>query len=117
MTLVIQALNFGIAYFMLRTWLLKPVAKIIATERTASESLAQRFTQNQHRLRESQDALELAHQTMLKTLTTYYPHEIAHPVFSFEDIQLKPERSMPTAQEIAALQHEVKQGLVNKVLS
>lgn len=115
-TLIIQAINFFIAYWMLTKFLLKPSVAIIEAEQSRVQELQQSTAAVQQDVQKRHDALRTRWQEAVQEFRTYYPQQRESKLEVDERDDIALDVCLPPKAELVDLTNEVERALIEKVV-
>jgi hypothetical protein len=115
-TLIIQAINFGVAYWLLRTFIFKPIVADLTHQEQQDAAYKERISLLEFDVEQAHKKLALEHAGMKRELASWYPTDQSVHVFSFDELQLKTERLKPSEHEKIEFQKKLFDALRVKVM-
>lgn len=116
-TLLFQVLNFGIAYWLLRFGLFKPVVSLLRHGQQAHDELEVQIATATQQVHDARNQLYVHQHAMMQTLAHHYPLEHAKQIFEFNDLSFSADQCKPTIQEVDALRADIMRNVRDRVLS
>lgn len=116
LTLIIQIVNFLIAYWLLRVLLFKPAVEHITRMENDEGAHKLRVSQLEYRVEQEHIRLANTTQTTMNILKRQYPPESERVAFVFNDVQIDTTQFIIPNKHIIEEQELVVQQLRNKVM-
>ncbi|GEM_PF-4815941 len=116
LTLIIQIVNFLIAYWLLRVLLFKPAVEHITRIENDEGAYKLRVSELEYRVEQERIRLANTVQATMDTLQRHYPHESESTSFVFNDVQIDTTQLMIPNKYITEEQEQIIQQLRKKVM-
>jgi hypothetical protein len=113
-TLIVQALNFFVAYLILRYFLCKPTVKVIEQEHEETEHLQEVATERTQALAIKIEEKAVAWKDFQATFAREAPRVMCRVVVHSGVEPVKPE-ALPSQEELEQLAHNVQHVITKKV--
>lgn len=114
-TLIIQALNFFIAYLILRYFLFKPTVNVIEQERAEENGLKEIIKQGVETNSALTDQNKLQWQIYQKEFFVRLPNVFISDLFIYKNLAPAIKAPQVKSSELTQLQNEVVQDIIKKV--
>lgn len=115
-TLIIQAINFGFTYWLLRSFIFKPIVAHLTAQEAHDCAYKERISLLEFNKERVQNEYVSEQEAVRRELEKYYPTSPAPQVFSFDDLQLKTDLLRPSEQKKIELKNELADVLREKVI-